>query len=138
MALYAPIALLTLQAVWIAIVLAGYVLMYWALGADSLAGAFKLSGSSLLTLGFAAVETVATTALSFSEAAIGLILVALLIAYLPTMYAAFSRREAAVTLLEVRAGSPPSAIALVERYNRIGGLRRPGGLSPAWEGRVAP
>jgi hypothetical protein len=133
MALYAPIALLTLLAVWIAIVLAGYVLMYWALGVDSLTGAFKLSGSSLLTLGFAGVETIATTALSFSEAAIGLILVALLIGYLPTMYAAFSRREAAVTLLEVRAGSPPSAIALIERYNRIGGLGSLGELWPAWE-----
>jgi hypothetical protein len=109
MALFAPVALLTLLAVWIALVLAGYVLMYWALGVPSFDAAFKLSGSSLLTLGFAGVETIATTALSFSEAAIGLTLVALLIAYLPTMYAAFSRREAAVTLLEVRACSdwPP-------------------------------
>jgi hypothetical protein len=133
MALYAPMALLTLQAVWIGLVLAGYVLMYWAVGVDSFASAFKLSGSSLLTLGFAGVETIALTTLSFSEAAIGLILIALLIAYLPTMYAAFSRREVAVTLLEVRAGSPPSPTELIERYNRIGGLADMGELWPAWE-----
>jgi hypothetical protein len=61
---------------------------------------------------------------------IGLVLVALLIAYLPTIYAAFSRREAAVTLLEVRAGSPPSAEVMLLRYHRIQGLPR---LSEEWE-----
>jgi hypothetical protein len=61
---------------------------------------------------------------------IGLVLVALLIAYLPTIYAAFSRREAAVTLLEVRAGSPPSAEQMLLRYHRIHGLSR---LSEEWE-----
>jgi hypothetical protein len=69
----------------------------------------------------------------FSEAAIGLILVALLIAYLPTMYAAFSQREALVTLLEVRAGSPPSAVEMIQRYQRIHGLDRLGDLWAAWE-----
>jgi hypothetical protein len=57
------------------------------------------------------------------------LLVALLIAYLPTMYAAFQRREAAVTLLEVRAGSPPSAIEMILRYHRLHGLDR---LSEQW------
>jgi len=57
---------------------------------------------------FEQTDTLPQTLLAFTEGTIGLILVALLIAYLPTMYTAFSRREAAVTLLEVRAGSPPS------------------------------
>jgi hypothetical protein len=71
--------------------------------------------------------------LVFSEAALGLGLVALLISYLPTIYQSFSRREAAVTLLEVRAGSPPSAIELILRYHRIQGMERAGILWPAWE-----
>jgi hypothetical protein len=49
-------------------------------------------------------------------------LAALLVSYLPTIYAAFSRRETAVTLLEVRAGAPPSAVEMLKRYNRIHGL----------------
>ena len=84
----------------------GYTGIYWSLGAGSWYEAFTLSGSSLLTLGFAPPHTLALAILTFSEAVLGLILVALLIAYLPTMYAAFSRRETAVTLLEVRGRQP--------------------------------
>src|SRR5258708_10204382 len=64
---------------------------------------------------------------------IGLILIALLIAYLPTIYAAFSRREAAVTMLEVRAGSPPSAVEMIKRYTRLKRLEQLGELWTAWE-----
>ena len=62
-----------------------------------------------------------------------MILIALLIAYLPTMYAAFARREAAVAMLEVRAGSPPSAAEAIMRYNRIHGFERLGDLWSTWE-----
>jgi hypothetical protein len=44
-----------------------------------------------------------------------LALLSLLVAYLPTIYSSFSRRESAVTLLEVRAGSPPSAVEMFIR-----------------------
>src|SRR5690242_4589943 len=92
MAFYAPVSLLLLPAVWLSIVMIGYMLMYWALGIEPVTEIFQLSGSSLLTLGFTAAEPLTATALAFSEAAIGLALVALLIAYLPVMYAAFSKR----------------------------------------------
>jgi hypothetical protein len=105
----------------------------WALDAQSWYLAFKISGSSLLTLGFALVDTFPTTVLVFSEATIGLLLIALLIACLPTIYAAFSRREAAVTMLEVRAGSPPSAVELLNRYTRLKRLGQLGELWTTWE-----
>lgn len=130
MAYYAPISLMSLLPVWYVLVWIGYTLMFWAASAGSWYTAFRQSGSSLLTLGFEAVDTPTLSSLAFSEAAIGLILVALLIAYLPTMYAAFSRREAAVKLLEVRAGNPPSAIEMLKRYHRIQGFDR---LSIEWE-----
>ena len=133
MAFYAPLSLLALLPTWLALILLAYTGMFWALGAPSWREAFRESGSSLLTLGFAPADKVSQVLLMFSEAAIGLILVALLIAYLPTMYAAFSRREAAVTLLEVRAGSPPSAVEMIERYHRIHGLERLSQVWPAWE-----
>jgi hypothetical protein len=94
---------------------------------------FTISGSSLLTLGFARGDSPLHTVLAFAEATIGLILVALLIAYLPTMYNAFSRRELAVTLLEIRAGRPPSAIEMLKRYHRLGRLPLLHDVWESWE-----
>lgn len=122
LAYYAPTAMLLLLIVWLAIVLIGFTLMYWASGITNWSEAFSISGSSLLTLGFAQGDTVLQITMSFFEAAIGLILVAILIAYLPTMYSAFSRRENAVTLLETRAGKPPTAAEMILRYHRNHGL----------------
>ena len=133
MAFYAPVSLLVLLAVWLALILLGYVGIYRALGVESFEESFTLSGSSLLTLGIAQPHDPAVTAAVFSEATIGLIMVALLIAYLPTMYAAFSKRETAVTMLEVRAGTPPSAIEMILRYDRIHGLTRLYDMWATWE-----
>ncbi len=133
MAFYAPVAVLALPITWLVLVCGGYTLLYWAIGVPSWRVAFTESGSALLTLGFSVPSSLPGVVLVFSEAALGLGLVALLISYLPTIYQAFSRREAAVTLLEVRAGSPPSAIELILRYHRIQGMERAGILWPAWE-----
>jgi hypothetical protein len=116
--------------IWYILITLGYMCIYWVIDKISWYEAFFLSGSSLLTLGFASPGSLPKTILVFSEATLGLILVALLIAYLPTMYAAFSRRETAVTLLEVRAGDPPSAIEMILRFNRIQGLDQ---LSEVWQ-----
>jgi hypothetical protein len=133
MAYYAPIALMLLVPTWYLLVAIGYSCMYWALGVDGWMAAFRLSGSSLLTLGFATSDSFAVNLVMFSEAMLGLILVALLIAYLPTMYAAFSRREQSVNLLEVRAGNPPSAVEMILRFNRIHGLERLNDYWVNWE-----
>lgn len=133
MALYAPLALLTMPVIWLILVLIGYMGMFWAVGVTPLAETFRMSGSSLLTLGFASPQGTIQTALSFSEATIGLGLVALLIAYLPAFYTAFQRRETAVAMLEVRAGSPPSAITMLERAHRLGRLDQLGELWSEWE-----
>jgi hypothetical protein len=133
MALYAPLALLALPVVWLTLVGVGYTAMFWAVGVGPPDEAFMVSGSSLLTLGFATAHDPPTAALAFTEAMLGLILVALLIAYLPTMYAAFQRRETAVTLLAVRAGTPPSAVELFTRFFRLGRLDRLNELWTSWE-----
>jgi hypothetical protein len=133
MALYAPVSILSLLVFWMASVLFGFMLMFWAVGVPTWEQAFFESGSSLLTLGLAAVEGLPQQALAFVEALIGLILIALLIAYLPTMYQAFARREANVTMLEVRAGSPPSAVEALARSYRIGRLSDLSSLWVTWE-----
>jgi hypothetical protein len=130
MAMFAPIALLSLPVVWLILASVGYTAMFWAAGVTPLEKAFRLSGSSLLTLGFEVPPDLFTSFLTFSEATIGLGLVALLLAYLPTMYNAFSKREELVTMLDVRAGTPPSAITLLQRAHRIRGLDY---LTELWE-----
>ncbi|HWE64420.1 MAG TPA: hypothetical protein VHB98_22125, partial [Chloroflexota bacterium] len=110
-----------------------YTALFWAIGVQPLHTAFRVSGSSLLTLGFAVADGTPATILMFSEAGIGLTLVALLIAYLPTMYSNFSRRESAVTLLEVRAGSPPTAWELIQRFSLLQRLELLIDLWTEWE-----
>jgi hypothetical protein len=133
MALYAPLTLLILPAVWVAAILVGYMFLYWAIMPRPLYDLFSLSGSSILTLGFTKTEGMASLILEFSEAGLGLTVITLLIAYLPTMYSAFSRREAMVAMLEVRAGMPPSPVELLSRANRINGLEALTELWKQWE-----
>ena len=130
LAYYAPVTLIVVLIYWILLVALGYAAMFWAIGAGTSAEALNLSGSSVLTLGFAYSAAPGANLLSFSEAALGLILVALLIAYLPTIYGAFSRRELLVDLLEVRADTPPSAVVLLTRFERLRGLDA---LHEMWE-----
>jgi len=129
MALYAPVSLLVLLGVWVSLVVAGYSGMFWGLGGRSVRTAFRLSGSSVLTLGFERPADLPATLLTFTEAGVGLVLLAMLITYLPSIYASFSRRENAVTALEIRAGSPPSGVEMIERYWILGRIDR---LEEVW------
>lgn len=133
LAFFAPVALLALPPTWIFLVMLGYAFLFWGIGFGTWDKAFEVSGSSVVTLGFVAVSSVPEYILSVTEALIGLILIALLIAYLPTIYAAFQRREQMVNLLEVRAGTPPTAWEMLARYHRIHGLDRLNEQWRAWE-----
>ena len=137
MAYYVPVALLALEVYWLFQILLGYLCMFWALNSQDWNSAFTDSGSSLLTLGFAPLNGFFSIVLAFSEALLGLVMVALLIAYLPTMYSAFSRRELAVTLLEVRAGSPPSAVEMLVRFHTLRRLELLNQVWVDWEGWFA-
>lgn len=133
MAFFSPVALLALPPVWIFLVTVGYTMMFWGVGYGGVVKSFEVSGSSVLTLGFVAVTKFPEYILTFSEATIGLMLIAILIAYLPTIYGAFQRREQVVNMLEVRAGSPPTAWEMIARYHRIHGLDKMGGQWHEWE-----
>jgi hypothetical protein len=133
MAVYAPVSLLVLLGVWVSLVIAGYTAMFWGLGGRTLRTAFVLSGSSVLTLGFERPPDLPSTVLAFTEAGIGLVMLAMLITYLPTIYGSFSRRETAVTDLEIRAGAPPSGVELIERYWILGRIDRLEEVWRRWE-----
>jgi hypothetical protein len=72
-----------------------------------------------VTLGFVGPESAVAAAIDFAAGLSGLLIIALQIAYLPVLYAAFNRREALVTLLESRAGSPPWGPELLARHQLV-------------------
>ncbi len=133
MAMYAPIGLLSLLWAWMTLTLIGYAGIYWALGGRSFGDALRVSGSSLLTLGFLEPFDGAGVAFALSEALVGLILLAMLITYLPSIYGAFSRREAQVTALDIRAGIPPSGVRLVEFFGIMNSIDNLGDFWTIWE-----
>jgi hypothetical protein len=90
--------------------LLGYELAYSLLLLPTVHGfvtALTEAGSSMFTLGFLYTHGNEPAAVDVIAGATGMIVVALQIAYLPTLYGAFNRRETEVTLLGARAGHPP-------------------------------
>ncbi len=122
LAVYAPLTLVLLPLVWVSFTIVGFAGIQWAIAGGSIRDACLVSGSSMLTLGVLFRRTVPAATFSYVQASIGLILVALLISFLPTIYSSFSRREALVGMLESRAGLPPSPYEMLVRFNRIGAL----------------
>ncbi len=133
LALYAPTVLLMLPFVWATLITLGFALIYMGVLGVGFGEAFEVSGSSLLTLGFTKVEGSLPLILEFSEAAIGLVIVALLITFLPSLYQAYAARETAVNALEVRAGVPPSSAEMLIRHSRIVGLDTLAETFDEWE-----
>jgi hypothetical protein len=133
MAMYGPVALLTLLSTWYFLLLFGFTAFYLGVGVEGVTTAFKMSGSALFTLGTTSDGRLAPSILTYTEAGLGLLILTLLITYLPTMYSVFSQREAAVAQLQVRAGTPPAAWTLLIRYSRIGMSNRLSELWQQWE-----
>jgi len=115
MSLYAPVSLVVLEAVWLWLEAIAFAAMFWAVRVRPAGDAFHEAVSSLTTLGYRDVRGGVEVVLAFFAASIGLVLIALLISYLPTMYTVFSRRETLVATLDARAGVPPSAVELLVR-----------------------
>jgi hypothetical protein len=106
--------LIAVLLVWLASYLVAFALQLWP-WTHHLGEAFRESASSMLTLGFTATPRAAPAALDAVAALAGLVVIAVQIAYLPSLYAAFNRRETDVTLLGARAGTPPWGPELLAR-----------------------
>jgi hypothetical protein len=100
---------------WLGISFIGYSLLLWPFVSGGVTSAFTIAGSSLFTLGFAVPAGAVPSAIVFAAAATGLAILTLQIAYLPTLYAAFNRRETEVALLDARAGVPSWGPELLAR-----------------------
>jgi Ion channel len=123
---YGPFALLLLIGVWATGLIGGFALLMWGLGAQmvSIGGDAGFgttlygTGTTFFTLGLGDVlpHTALGRMLVVLEAGIGFAFLALIISYMPVLYQAFSQREVNVSLLDARAGSPPSAAELLRRH----------------------
>jgi Ion channel len=124
---YGPLSLILLLGVWATSLSLGFAIIHWGCSSNlngpngpetSFGAAFYLSGSTLFTLGIGDITPRSTLgrALTVVESGTGIAFLALVIGYLPVIYQAFSRRETNISLLDARAGSPPSAGELLRRY----------------------
>ncbi len=133
LATQAPTAILLQLLVWLVLLSIGYGALMWPLGPATLFDAFRESGSSLLTLGFATTDNAPMTLVSFAAATTGLVVVALQIGYLPTLYASFNRRETLVTRLQSRAGEPAWGPEILARHQIVGTVDNLAMLYDDWE-----
>jgi hypothetical protein len=125
---FGPLSLLGLFFMWGIGLIIGFAMLHWAIGSmvSFAAGVhgfrtdIYFSGTTFFTLGLGDVmpRTPLTRAVTVLEAGTGFGFLAIVIGYLPVIYQAFSRREANISLLDARAGSPPSATELLARHGR--------------------
>ncbi|HXJ85307.1 MAG TPA: ion channel [Candidatus Binatia bacterium] len=125
LAYFGPLSLFLLLVVWAAGLIFGFALLQYGIGGhEQLSGEpinfGKLlyhSGETFFTLGYGDIvpTTPASRALSVVEAGMGFAFLGVVIGYLPVVYSAFSRREIQISVLDARAGSPPSAAELLIR-----------------------
>jgi hypothetical protein len=129
----APLVLVETLLCWLFALFVGYGLLLYSFSSLAFAEALRSGGSSLLTPDFSTSAHGALTVVDFAAAATGPLVVALQIAYLPTLYDAYNRREIEVTLLRSRAGEPPWGPELLARHALVGTIDELSGFFVSWE-----
>lgn len=124
-ALQAPLGVFAQLLTWSALIWFCFAALFWSLGDSGASGhnvarALELSGSSMLTLGIDVPRGLVRQLVGFAAAGVGLTLLALAITYLPSLYAAFSRRESRIARLVVRTGAPATGVRLLCRTWELG------------------
>lgn len=140
---YGPLSLIFLLVVWASGMVLGFSLIYYALGSpfhdssqqSSYLTDLYVSGTNFFTLGLGDVtpHNSAARALSTLEAGTGFGFLAVVMGYFPVLYGAFSRREVSISLLDARAGSPPTAAELMRRHAFDGAENALSTLLSEWE-----
>jgi Ion channel len=143
LSLFGPLSILVLFAIWAVGLILGFACLHWSLS-TSLSGVGNepglgvyayFSGVTFFTLGFGDLTPMRGPGrfLAVVETGIGLGFLAVVISYLPVLYQAFSRREVTISLLDARAGSPPTAGTLLDRVARHSDVALLGQFLAEWE-----
>src|SRR5258706_11215391 len=121
-----------LFAIWAFALVLAFAMLHWAAGSSlNVSGGpatfrtdLYLSGTTFFTLGLGDVtpRTALARVITVAEGGMGFGYLAIVISYLPTMYTAFSQREINISLLDARAGSPPTAGELLRRHSHVHGF----------------
>ena len=140
---FGPLSLILLLALWAVGIVVSFGLLQWAAGSalnvtggvPGLGTDLYMSGTTFVTLGLGDVapSSPVAKALTAVEAGMGFAFLAVVIGYFPVIYQAFSRREVAISLLDARAGSPPSASELLWRHRGDPGTAALTDLLRDWE-----
>jgi len=140
---YGPLSLLLLLILWATGLIIGFALLLWASGSAiktpegtaTFSSYLYLSGTSFFTLGLGDVipNSPLGRGLIAFEAGMGFGFLALVIGYLPVLSQSFSRREVNISLLDARAGSPPTAAEMLRRHSHGRGLEDLQKLFHEWE-----
>ena len=122
---FGPLSLILLLEFWAASLILGFALVQYGIGGHEQLSHEPLtfgrivyhSGQTFFTLGYGDILPTSTLAraLSVLEAGMGFAFLGVVIGYLPVVYASFSRREIQISMLDARAGSPPTAVELLVR-----------------------
>jgi Ion channel len=122
---FGPLSLIVLLALWAFALIVGFALLQYgagtqvhaASGSTGFGAVMYFSGSTFFTLGLGDVVPLsgASRGLAVLESGVGFGFLAMVIGYLPVIYSSFSRREVEISLLDARAGSPPSAQEFLSR-----------------------
>jgi Ion channel len=140
---YGPLSLIFLIAFWVISLIIGFAVLQWAVGSPlrepkgmtNFSTYLYLSSTTFFTFDYGDVLPLRNVGrlLAVMEAGIGYGFLAIIIAYLPVVYQAFSRREVNISLLDARAGSPPSVCELLRRHSHDGGMANLDRLLHDWE-----
>jgi nitrate reductase NapE component len=142
LAVFGPLSLLLLLGVWAVGLVTGFGLLEWVTALSAAPGeipgpghALYFSGSTFFTLGLGDVTPLTHLGkfIAVAEAGTGFAFLAVVIGYVPVIYQSFSRREVAVSLLDARAGSPPTAGELLRRHADAWGQQSLRELLHEWE-----
>ncbi|HEV2468363.1 MAG TPA: potassium channel family protein [Candidatus Sulfotelmatobacter sp.] len=136
---FGPLSLILLLGFWAAGLILGFALIQQGIGGHEQLNGERLnfgkilyhSGETFFTLGYGDIvpTTGAARALSVIEAGMGFAFLGVVIGYIPVVYSAFSRREIQISMLDARAGSPPTAAELLARL--AGRTEEPGMNQPS-------
>lgn len=142
LSLFGPLSIIILLACWATGLIMGFALLHWAIGSPlhgqieaGLGDYAYFSGVTFFTLGYGDITPIGPLGrgLAVVETGTGFGFLAVVISYLPVLYQAFSRREVAISLLDARAGSPPTAGTFLERMARSRDIGKLDSFFSEWE-----